>query len=752
MEKWPENKTIPEGRSDKSGIASGISIRHLHMNPAATDQVETLGCLEIPDIADVLTNPELSAVNRHELARCSFRLLGCVSGDGVDWLSYYLQADFEPKGLYFNCMEFREFHSGNPVFSVNRVSLGNAGAMLERAGIGTFGMLVEKLRDGIRELPSGFGSVKLLELWGHLIKLAQAIRDDPEILQVLAIRYPIAGTTGREFEGSENAAPEENEGNIETPVILSSQIRTLDLGVLHLGKKSDMLREQGLTTIGDVADYPRWKFLSLPSMGKTTVSRITSGLEALAKAQRPDGEVDWETYCDLMQLRLLPSQPLTGTFAQTIALLPLVIEETVLAGETDDNRIILENRIMKPPSERLTLEAVGELMPTRITRERVRQKEAMILRRLAASLVHGDYAKAPYHFRPEFTAPWRKAAEHFSSIEGDISLNDLIAGLELAWETPAEAFQDQLPLITAIITGELPTGGDFRKSMPVETNLLSQGAGEALSVPLKLLQLKKSADALAAEGIIDVGDFLGAAAAGNVDVEKGPAKIARQHIGFLAQSVNSEGNVDWLNYAWMAKVPVFPEDDPISPRHFLEQIIPTAVAVLEARQLSAIAPQTFQLRTAQALQSRPTTEALADRFGTYGPSVKRVETELLKFLNEVFIGQHLSIAKAHVRRAFLGFWSEIDQAFDEVNGDAELVKRVLAGRWGLDIDELEPQLPAIVAIMTGYPMGRLGRYTKIQSQTAPTSNTITERRTLEKAQVEESLPQRVVLKGFRHTH
>jgi hypothetical protein len=749
MKEQPKNIAIPEDGNDKSGIVSGTSIRHLHMDPATTDQVESLGGLEFSDISNVLTNPELSAVNRHELATCSFRLLGCVSGGVVDWLSYYQQPDFEPKGLYFNCMEFRELHTGSPVFSVNRESLGNAGAMLERAGIGTFGMLIEKLRNGIGEQPTGFGRIKLLELWGHLVKLAQAIREDPEILQVLAIRHPITGTTGHEFEGPEDADPEES---IETPAILSSQIRALDLGGLHLGKKSDMLREQGLKTIGDVADYPRWKFLSLPSMGKTTVSRITAGLEALTIAQRPDGEVDWETYCDLMQLTLLPSQPLTGTFAQTIALLPLVIEETVLAGETDDNRIILENRIMKPPSERLTLEAVGELMPTRITRERVRQKEAMILRRLAASLVHGDYAKAPYHFRPEFTAPWRKAAEHFSSIEGDMSLNDLITGLELAWGTPAEAFQDQLPLITAIITGELPTGGDFRKTMPVEGNLLSQGAGDALSVSLKLLQLKKAADALAKEGIIDAGDFLGAAAAGNIDVEKGPAKIARQHIGFLAQSVDSEGNIDWPNYAWLAEVPVLPEDETCSPRHFLQQIIPTAIQVLEARQLSAIAPQTFQLRTVQNLQTRPTTEALAIDFSVHGPTVKMVETKLLKFLHEVFVRQHLSIARAHVRLEFLDHWNEIDRAFDEVDGDAELVKRVLAGQWGLDINDLEPQLPAIVAIMTGYPMGRLGRFTKIQTQTAPESDAVCGHRSQERVPMEESLPQRVVLKGFRRTH
>ena len=100
----PEKFELPEDGKDKSGIASGTSIRHLHMNPAASDQVESLGGLEVSDIADVLTNPELSVVNRNELAKCSFRLLGCISGDGVDWLSYYQQPDFEPKGLYFNSM------------------------------------------------------------------------------------------------------------------------------------------------------------------------------------------------------------------------------------------------------------------------------------------------------------------------------------------------------------------------------------------------------------------------------------------------------------------------------------------------------------------------------------------------------------------------------------------------------------------------------------------------------------------------
>lgn len=153
-------------------------------------------------------------------------------------------------------------------------------------------------------------------------------------------------------------------------------------------------------------------------------------------------------------------------------------------------------------------------------------------------------------------------------------------------------------------------------------------------------------------------------------------------------------------------------------------------------------------RTAQVLQDRPTTEELADPFWIYDPSVKLVETELLKFLNEVFVGRHLSIAKAHFRHTFLNFWGEIDQAFDGVGGDADLVKPVLAGRWGLEIDELTPKLPAIVAIMTGYPVGRLSRYTKIPIQNVPKPDESYVGKSQGSTQVEESLPQRVVLKGF----
>lgn len=729
--------------------ASGISIRHLHLDPIAIDQIATLGCITISDIAGALTNSNLSMRSRDKLTTSCFRLLECASGSDVDWLAYYEHPNFEPSCLYFNCMEFQNINSDNPVFLVNQSSFGDAGAMLEHAGYKTFGLLVDQLRKGIPEMPPGFDIKNLRTFWNELTGLAKATRADPKVLQVWAIQHPIARIARSE---STDVTNRQISGYEKTESKLSPQICALDLGVLHLGKKTDTLREQELMTIGDVAEYPRWKLLSLPYMGKTTISRIAEGMEALALAQRPDGEVDWEIYCDLMQLALLPAQPLEGSLTEIIALLPHIIEEAILSGESEDNRIILKNRIMRLPSERLTLEAVGELMPIRITRERVRQKEGKILRRLADSLILEDYAKASYHFRPEFTAPWRKAAEHFASIETDISLNELISGLETAWRIPSKVFQEQLPLITAIITGELPTGEDFRKAMPIEANLLSQGTGAALAAPLKLLQTKKAAGALAEKGLFKVGDFLDAAASGEVDTEKGPASVARKHIGFLAQCVNVDGHIDWPNYARLAEVPIFPEYEILSPEDFLPQIIPTAIGVLETRALSVIAPRTFQLRTSLPLQDRPTTDALAMELSVHGPSVKMVETKLLKFLHEVFLEHHLSIARTHVRQDFLAYWSEVDQAFNEVDGDAELVKRVLTGRWGVSSEALEPYMPSIVAIMTGYPMGRLGRNTKMQNKIIPILTTNRKERIPEKNPKADTLPQRVVLRGFRRTH
>ena len=720
------------------------------MDPQVAEQLEELGCVYLSDISGLLATNELDDEISCTLIETSAALMACISDTNIDWLRFYERSDFGCHGLFFQCAEFSSVGLDTPSFAVNRASLGNAGAMLELAGLDDFTVLVRKLREGIRFPPPGMGNTKILELWQSLTKLAKSVRHDPSVLEQYSQRYPsYSSTSEQKLRTTDNQAV----GHQNSQNELSELALSLDIGVLHIGPKTEKFRGRGVFTVRKLLSISQKEILSWEGMGQSTTSRIQEGVEALKLAQTTEGDIDWETYCEQMQLTLLPKQILSQTMSETILLLSAVIKETVLAGETEENRLILENRIMKQPAERMTLEAISELMPVKITRERVRQKEEKILQRLASALIYNDYSRSPYHFRPEFTAPWNKAAEQFASSEDEISLTSLVEGLESAWGVSRDIFSEQLPLITAIITGDLASVDEFKRALPVEMPLLLQGSGLALELPLKRLQIGKAANSFAEDSINTVGDFINAIATGDVEIgENKASKTTHEQINMLAHCVEESGEINWPQYAQDAGVPDLPAYLIETPQNFLEAIIPTGISVLQARQLSARAPDIFKLRTTVGLANRPTTEVVAAEIGGFSSSIKLVETNLLKFLNEVFVEGNIALARAHVDEEFLSYWAIIDDVFTKFDGDVEHIVRNLCEKWGIAKEELNNYLPAIVAIMTGYPMGRLGRYSKVNLKTAP----LPLRGHLLKVQGSKEehdfVPRMVSLRGFRRSH
>lgn len=720
------------------------------MNPQVAEQLEELGCISLLDISVLLDTYELDDEIGDVLAGACAALMSCISGANIDWLGYYERSEFECNGLFFQCAEFSSVDLDNPSFAVNRASFGNAGVMLERAGLDNFGILIETLRKGMLEPPLGMDQVKILELWKSLIVLAKSVRDDASVLENYSQRYPLYSSSG-----DQELCPKNDYGlsRKSTTNELSELALGLDIGALHLGPKTDKIRNRGISNVRDLLGVSQAEILSWQGMGRSTTARIQESIEALKRAQAPDGGIDWEIYCEHMQLTLLPKQSLSQSMSETILLLPFVIEETVLAGETDENRLILQNRIMKPPADRMTLEAVSELMPVKITRERVRQKEAKILQRLASALIYNDYAQAPYHFRPEFTAPWIKAANRFASSEEEISLNALVEGLEMAWGVSRDIFSEQLPLITAIVTGDLASGDEFKRALPVEMPLLIQGSGVALELPLMQLQIGKAAGSFAERGIYTISDFVNAIASGDVEIGENKAtKTTYDQINILAQCVEETGEIDWSQYTKTVDVPYLPVGVIDTPSGFLEAIIPTGVSVLQSRQLSMRAPDIFEMRSSVGLATRPTTETMAAELGGHAPSIKMVETKLLNFLNDVFIEGHVALARAHVDGAFLSYWTTISRTFDRFDGDVEHLQRELCEKWGVSKGELKKYIPAIVAILTGYPMGRLTRFSNVIRKTATPHRNVVRYKEQDSSEKREFVPQMVSLRGFRRTH
>lgn len=726
-------------------IPSRTSHRHLHLNPGTSSYLESRGCQHFEELKEALSAQDFEPEIREEIVSSLRKLVGSAKGNHVDWLEYYSQISGRLRELYFLCPELDELSEDNPGFAVNRRSFGNAGAMFERAGLSTFGALLSALRTGIDQPPAGLGQVKQQEFFHELLAKANALREGQLSLDALARQYPIDTT---------NPDNTESDGANRFDA-LSFEVRNLTITSLHLGAKSKKLTEAGYDTVGKLASASNATLLNIPGMGRRSVDRIDDALSAILAAQDEDGKINWDVFCSVVGVRLFPENERSFDFANALASLPQVLSEAFEACESVEDHLILTKRIMAAPKERLTLEAVSELFETKVTRERVRQKEAKLLSRLARALVNDDYAKAPYRFRNEFTKPWKVAAAFFSEHADDISFNDFVHGLEKAWSIPRRNFAAVLPLITAIISGELPSGEDFRSAILFDTSHFRKGEFPVARLQLRMLQLNKSAEAMRKKEIGTVGKFIRGVTTGRIAVsDSSHTRKVYENIHLLAKCTDRDGLVDWWRYAKLSNVPFLPIEDVNDPRKFLDCIIPTSVGVLNSRQLSSRAAAIFSERTAVRLSDRPTTEALATRLGGLGVTIKMTETKLLKFLREVFVEKNLAIATVHLSAAFLEQWSFVEDCFPVWEQDTDRVLTRLAEGWGLDQSVVAPFMPAIVAIITGYPLGRLARHHRLQKAEEHESVSIDTTSDFEALDAldDEPVPQRIVLRGFRRQH
>ncbi|WP_156916863.1 hypothetical protein [Leisingera aquimarina] len=96
----------------------------------------------------------------------------------------------------------------------------------------------------------------------------------------------------------------------------------------------------------------------------------------------------------------------------------------------------------------------------------------------------------------------------------------------------------------------------------------------------------------------------------------------------------------------------------------------------------------------------------------------------------------------------------IAECFEEADGDTNLASEMLATGWEVEKEQISPCLPAMVAIVTGYLMGRLHRYKKLQpADVQIPKHGIRDIPTFQEEEgVEDFAPQRIVLRGFRRSH
>ncbi len=736
-ENGPTEVPVPE-------LSASYSVGHLHLQPESLSVLEGLNIFLIGDAFKLPGPAYLPKTVATELSTALEQLRAVTLGGVTDWLAYYALRDHRFSGLFFDCLEFTHLTGSNPGFRVNRQTFGNAGAMFERAGFESFGKLLEALRNGIPETPRGMGYGKQQAFWKRLCEIAEDTRAGGDKLAHLMRNWPVtdAGNSDPDLEPGFNSG-------------LTESTRTLDIGLLHLGAKTETLRLRGINNIGQLMEASRGRLLRKPGLGKSTVTRANQALAALAEAESPEGAIDWQSFCAAMGLALLPADPGEGTIEASIMRLPSVLKDILRSDDSPMIHSIVTNRIIRRPAERMTLEEIAISQPTPVTRQRIRQIEARFLSRLAAALIENDYAHAPFHFRAEFTAPWQSAARYFADSEREMSLNDLLSGLEECWQLRRDKFAPLTPLIVAIFTGTLPAAAEYNRTLLTDWTTLSRGADSPLGLPVNRLQLGEFSAKLEAAGVRTIGQLIREIERDN-ELTRYHKKNASANIDALVGAADSLGHIDWRRYAELIRVPFLPNQPSDDPTRFLNLIIPVSQNIIEHRKRSAIAKSVFTDRSAVSSQNRPTIEALAQKLGKYAPTVKRVETEVLAFLNAIFVDQNLAAARLQVCPKFLQKWGELNQWFQAVDGDPQALGKRISIEWRIPDESVSLFIPVIFAILTGYPLGRPGKQSGLVNRTYPT---VVEDTSVEDTSGEDpvdlssmELPERVVLKGFRRIH
>lgn len=503
--------------------------------------------------------------------------------------------------------------------------------------------------------------------------------------------------------------------------------------VLRLGPKAKFLRQAGLSTIEHLQrEGVAARVSRLPGVGPGTAETIRTRLADLAASVDANGEPQWDAVAGSWGYPVTPNFSLpTGEIFVVSA--SEVIGCWIAAHDTDADRLILSERLIRSRDARLTLDELSQRLG--VTRERVRQREKKLLDGLCDALLADDQSRSPVQFSSDFCSWWRRAAQLLSE-NPTLTWPAFVSGLERAWGVPAARLAEILPLALAVLTD----GGQVvPPRTPIPARLLEPLSPGLLRRPIRAFPVGRAADDLEDAGCASFGALLLAAMENRLPQGRS-GEIGARILQAVAQAVDKEGDLDARRLAAALDMPLIPAEPPASAGAFLETFDSAVEVSLGLGRSTNRAKDIWRVRTRHPAAIRPTLEEAGAQLGTWGPTVKREETLLLASLNEQLVEGELTGAGVIWRSEFLVFVAEAAVVRDEANGDFDSFIRLLSGRWGLSEPQLRNQTAGLWAVLSLYPNGRR---TPLRRRRSPEVL----------AETAETQPGGlIVLRGFRRVH
>lgn len=696
-----------------TGSPFGLPVECLLLGERQAHALRESGVSTIGDFIRLFETGQINAVsNGGELHGILHLLQSCSNNAEIDWRLYWRNHNLDFDLICLSLPELERLDERSRTLPVNRNSLGLTGRALANHGYVQIGQLADAMKLGI-EVPAGVGKGKLREFFEMLSRLADAVDEQGQISGFESEFRPVNQSCNPAFSNVSDA--------------ISEHISQLSIDVLHVGIKSRLFSKAGISSLGDLIQADRRSLEMIPGLGRKSVDAAYMALGHIVAASDEAG-VDWQKYCSLMGLPLLPAQNFATGNAFVTGLHGTMLE---FSSQLDDPmlRDLVVSRLTVRPQDQSTLEEIAARHSPRVTRERVRQKEKKLLWQLAGALVWGEDHGLPVHFHPEFRDWWRRAAEEFLGSD-DIDLFQFVDRLAGTWEVDANTLISELPIILAVVTGEPQLSSVYRTTLRVNPQLRALSS-KSRAVPILHLRLGKRGNQLEEQGISTLGELVDWAKKGDA------SRDVMEHLDVLAECLD-KGDLSWQSYRERFAPVTVPDNYYDNPVDFVLSFCDVITTMLEQLKPTARASRIFRERTCLGESERPTLDQLGRRLGTFGPSVKREETVLLEELNQVLVAGDFSSVPFWIDGIWLSRFQKAASVYESSQHSYSEFSATLATEWNVPMSLLQKAAPALWAVFNGYPAGAK-RGNRKPRENLP-------------EQTEPVMPLRIKLRGFRRVH
>jgi hypothetical protein len=604
----------------------------------------------------------------------------CENGR-FDWLRYWQSIDHRFSFPAMKLDDLEDLHGLNLEFDICHLNLGKAEFLIRQSGITTCINLIKALSVDFPPL-KGFGKNKLEHLTRGIIEFLRG-----DLISGKSC-YP-------------ETPQSSNVGKTSLPMkpLMSEAAASLGLEAIHLGKQIHKLESGGINNVGALLEWLETGLPHIWAIGRKSLEKINEAAGAFERSLDESGNVDWNLFASACNYPVIPDPSVEIRDGHAfLAILPEVTSTLACECFDEVETAALHERLT--PHNATTLEALGDQFG--VSRERIRQKQMKILNSISSALLDGHYSDMEFRFSDQFSNYWRRAAGYFGEAES-LSYHDFVSGLAAAWEVDLSELLPHLPLIYCVLTKDSRLPAHYKTHAKIPTRVFDIAAADA-DRSIKALHpsgsFSRNCDN---RGIVTLMDLIEKLRAVDGSLSNSVTERARTDI-LRHLVVDERGRVDWGKYYSNKGIKILPQRDVFLVEDFAD-CMTEAILEFSSDLNRSMATAILRLRCIPRVEERKTLQETAEAVGTYGPTIKTAETEVLGMISDAIFGEDYTDRRCRFKRSFVEFFEDAKRIIAEARS-IDYCAALLRNAWNLDSARLDEVVPLLSAIIKRYPQGR----------------------------------------------